>query len=392
MQITSESVKVGHPDIVCDSIAANIIASILDEEHNIGLTVDNMPHCGIEIFLGKGLCIVGGEVATRGYVDVEKIVRDTVLSIGYCDYNLGLNGNSMGILNTIIEQSPDINIGTRADMGKYKEIGAGDQGIIYGFACDETPELLPLPYVLATKMMRAFENCGNPIFAPDGKGQITVEYSDDGVPLRVATVLMSNAIDYRRVADNAKASVEPQARHIAMECLGSWIDENTEFLFNPTGEWQAVNSCSAADSGVTGRKLVVQLYGGYPGAQIGGGSIVNKSPEKVDCSAVLGTRYVAKNIVAAGLAKKCSIQIAYAIGIARPISIYVNTFGTGVISDNKINVLIKEYFDLSPRGMIEKLDLLRGDIYRKLPRTLFMDDYAWEKTDMVESLKQAMSM
>ncbi len=389
MHITSESVKVGHPDIVCDSIAANIIAAILDKELEIGMNVDNMPHCGIEIFLGKGLCIVGGEVATRIYVDVEKIVRDTVLSIGYGDYNLGLNGNSMGILNTIIEQSPDINIGTRADMGKYKEIGAGDQGIIFGFACDETPELLPLPYVLATRMMRAFENCGDPIFAPDGKGQITVEYTDEGVPLRVATVLMSNAIDYRRVPEGSRASVEPQARHIAMDCLKEWIDEKTEFLFNPTGEWQAINSCSAADSGVTGRKLVVQLYGGYPGAQIGGGSIINKSPEKVDCSAVFGARYVAKNIVAAGLAKKCSIQIAYAIGIARPISIYVNTFGTGIISNNKLNVLIKEYFDLSPRGMIEKLDLLRGDIYKKLPKTLFLDDYAWEKTDMVEALRQA---
>ena len=392
MLITSESVKVGHPDIVCDSIAANIIASILDEEHKIGLTVDTMPHCGIEIFLGKGLCIVGGEVATRVYVDVEKIVRDTVLSIGYIDYHLGLNGNSMGILNTIIEQSPDINIGTRADMGKYKEIGAGDQGIIYGFACDETPELLPLPYVLATRMMRAFENCGNPIFAPDGKGQITVEYNEKGVPKRVATVLMSNAVDYRQVSDNARASVEPQAKRIAMECLKGWVDERTEFLFNPTGEWQAINSCSAADSGVTGRKLVVQLYGGYPGAQIGGGSIVNKSPEKVDCSAVLGARYVAKNIVAAGLAKKCAIQVAYAIGIARPISVYVNSFGTGIVSDDKINMLIKEYFDLSPRGMIEKFGLLDGKIYRKLPKTFFLDDYSWEKTDMVEALRQAASV
>ncbi len=392
MLITSESVKVGHPDIVCDSIAANIIAAILDEEHKIGLTVDTMPHCGIEIFLGKGLCIVGGEVATRVYVDVEKIVRDTVLSIGYVDYHLGLNGNSMGILNTIIEQSPDINIGTRADMGKYKEIGAGDQGIIYGFACDETPELLPLTYVLATKMMRAFENCGNPIFAPDGKGQITVEYNDKGIPKRVATVLMSNAVDYRQVPDNARASVEPQAKRIALECLKGWVDERTEFLFNPTGEWQAINSCSAADSGVTGRKLVVQLYGGYPGAQIGGGSIVNKSPEKVDCSAVLGARYVAKNIVAAGLAKKCAIQVAYAIGIARPISVYVNSFGTGIVSDDKINMLIKEYFDLSPRGMIEKFGLLDGKIYRKLPKTFFLDDYTWEKTDMVEALKQAASV
>ena len=392
MLITSESVKVGHPDIVCDSIAANIIASIIDEEYKIGLTVDTMPHCGIEIFLGKGLCIVGGEVATRVYVDVEKIVRDTVISIGYVDYHLGLNGNSMGILNTIIEQSPDINIGTRADMGKYKEIGAGDQGIIYGFACDETPELLPLPYVLATRMMRAFEDCGNPIFAPDGKGQITVEYNSKGIPKRVATVLMSNAVDYRQVPDNARASVEPQAKRIAMECLKGWVDERTEFLFNPTGEWQAINSCSAADSGVTGRKLVVQLYGGYPGAQIGGGSIVNKSPEKVDCSAVLGARYVAKNIVAARLAKKCAIQVAYAIGIARPISVYVNTFGTGIISDDKINMLIKEYFDLSPRGMIEKFGLLDGKIYRKLPKTFFLDDYTWEKTDMVEPLRQAASV
>lgn len=392
MLITSESVKVGHPDIVCDSIAANIIASILDEEHKIGLTVDNMPHCGIEIFLGKGLCIVGGEVATRIYVDVEKIVRDTVVSIGYTDYYLGLNGNSMGILNTIIEQSADINIGTRADLGKYKEIGAGDQGIIYGFACDETPEFLPLPYVLATRMMRAFENCGNPIFAPDGKGQITVEYDNKAVPKRVATVLMSNAVDYRQVRDNARAGVEPQAKRIATDCLKAWVDERTEFLFNPTGEWQAINSCSAADSGVTGRKLVVQLYGGYPGAQIGGGSIVNKSPEKVDCSAVLGARYVAKNIVAAGIAKKCAIQVAYAIGIARPISVYVNSFGTGVISDDKINMLIKEYFDLSPRGMIEKFGLLDGNIYRKLPRTFFLDDYAWEKTDMVEALRQAASV
>jgi len=389
MQITSESVKVGHPDIVADSIAANIIAAILDEENKIGLTVDNMPHCGIEVFLGKGLCIVGGEVATRIYVDIERCVRDTVLKLGYCDYELGLNGNSMGILNTIIPQSPDINIGTRADLGKYKEIGAGDQGIIYGFACDETPELLPLPYVLATKMMRVFEEAKNPVFAPDGKGQITVEYNDEGKPVRVATVLMSNAIDYRHVPEGFRNSIEPLAKQMAMNCFREWVDEQTDFLFNPTGEWQSVNSCSAADSGVTGRKLVVQLYGGYPGAQLGGGSIVNKTPEKVDCSAALGARYVAKNIVAAGLAGKCSIQLSYAIGIARPISIYVHTFGTGVISDNKIGTIVREYFDLSPRGMIERFNLLDGEKYRKLPKTLFLDDYPWEKTDMVDSLKKA---
>ena len=390
MRITSESVKVGHPDIVADSIAANIIAAILEQEKKRGVTVDNMPHCGIEVFLGKGLCIVGGEVATRVYVDIERCVRDTVLKLGYCDYELGLNGNSMGILNTIIPQSPDINIGTRADLGKYKEIGAGDQGIIFGFACNETPELLPLPYVLVTRMMRAFEEANNPVFAPDGKGQVTVEYNSEGKPERVTTVLMSNAIDYRHVPEGFRNSIEPLAKQIAMNCLKEWVDEQTDFLFNPTGEWQAVNSCSSADSGVTGRKLVVQLYGGYPGAQIGGGSVVNKTPEKVDCSAALGARYVAKNIVAAGLAEKCAIQLSYAIGIARPISIYVNSFGTGIISDEKIGTLIREYFDLSPRGMIERFNLLDGELYRKLPKTLFLDnDYLWEKTDMVASLKEA---
>ena len=391
MQITSESVKIGHPDVVADYIAANIIADILQEEGKNGMTIDNMPHCGVEVFLGKGLCVVGGEVSTRVSVDVDKCVRKIVMTLGYNDPILGLDGNSMGILNTIIPQSCDINIGTRAELGMYKEIGAGDQGIIYGFACNETPELLPLPYVLVNNMMRAFENCGNAIFAPDGKGQVTVDYDDQGVPLRVAKVLMSNAIDYRRVANDARGGVADQARRIAMASLGKWVDEKTAFFFNPTGEWQSVNSCSAADSGITGRKLVVQFYGGYPGAQLGGGAVVNKSPEKVDCSAAFGSRYVAKNIVAAGLATKCSVQLSYAIGIAKPFSIYVSTFGTGSITDNKISTLIETLFDLTPRGMMERFDLLNPDIYRKLPRTLFMDDYPWENTDMVEKLKAAVS-
>ena len=266
MQITSESVKTGHPDMVADSIAASIIAEILEEEGKIGLTIDNMPHCGIEVFLGKDICVVGGEVSTRVNVDIEKCVRQTILSIGYNDCALGLDGNSLEIINKIIPQSCDINIGTRADLGKYKEIGAGDQGIIYGFACNETPELLPIPFVLVNSMMRGFENCRKPMFAPDGKGQVTVEYDGQGVAGRVAKVLMSNAIDYRHVKENSKEMLEQEARRIAMESLHSWVDDETEFFFNPTGEWQAVNSCSAADSGITGRKLVVQFYGGYPGA------------------------------------------------------------------------------------------------------------------------------
>ena len=389
MQITSESVKTGHPDMVADSIAASIIAEILEEEGKIGLTIDNMPHCGIEVFLGKDICVVGGEVSTRVNVDIEKCVRQTILSIGYNDCALGLDGNSLEIINKIIPQSCDINIGTRADLGKYKEIGAGDQGIIYGFACNETPELLPIPFVLVNSMMRGFENCRKPMFAPDGKGQVTVEYDGQGVAGRVAKVLMSNAIDYRHVEEESKEMIEQEARRIAMESLRSWVDDKTEFFFNPTGEWQAVNSCSAADSGITGRKLVVQFYGGYPGAQLGGGSVVNKSPEKVDCSAAFGARYAAKNIVVAGLAAKCSLQLSYAIGIARPFSIYVNTFGTGTISDERLSSVIGKVFDLTPRGMIERFDLLNAGLYRKLPKTLFMDNYLWEKTDMVEELRQA---
>jgi S-adenosylmethionine synthetase len=387
MHITAESIKIGHPDTVADTIASNIIAQILDEEHKIGVTVDTMPHCGIEVFLGKGLCIVGGEVATRIYVDIEKCVRETILSLGYNSTHVGLNGDAMGIFNAIVPQSPDINIGTRADLGKYKEIGAGDQGIMYGFAIDETPELLPLTYVLVNRMMRAFENCGNSIFAPDGKGQVTVNYVD-GIPKRVTKVLMSNAIDYRHVLHSSKESIEAQAREIAFSSLGEWVDKETEFLFNPTGEWQAVNSCSAADSGITGRKLVVQFYGGFPGAQLGGGSVINKTPEKVDCSASFGARYTAKNIVAAGLASKCSVQLAYAIGVARPMSIHVDTFGTGIIPDKEITSAVEDIFDLTPRGMIEHFDLLNGDLYRKLPTSLFMDDYPWERTDMVDELRK----
>lgn len=389
MLVTSEAVKVGHPDIVADSIAANIIAEILDEERKIGMDINTMPHCGLEVFLGKGFCIVGGEVATRIYVDIENNVRQTVLTLGYNDSAVGLNGNSMGIFNAIIPQSPDINIGTRADLGKYKEIGAGDQGIMYGFANDETPELLPLTYVLVNRMMRAFEESRNPIFAPDGKGQVTVDYDDKMNPLRVAKVLMSNAIDYRHVAGHSREEIEQVAKDKSFECLGEWVDNDTEFLFNPTGEWQAVNSCSAADSGVTGRKLVCQFYGAYPGAQLGGGAVVNKSPEKVDCSASFGSRYAAKNIVAAGLAKQCSVQLAYAIGVAKPMSVYINTFGTGQMSDSKLAGIVENVFDFTPRGMIEKFDLLNGEIYRKIPKTLFMDDYPWEKTDKVKDLKKA---
>ncbi|HPV50368.1 MAG TPA: methionine adenosyltransferase domain-containing protein, partial [Smithellaceae bacterium] len=320
--------------------------------------------------------------------DIDKIARESVLELGYNHASVGLNGHSMGVLNAIIPQSPDINQGTSCLLNKKGEIGAGDQGIMYGFACDDTPELLPMPYVLANKLMRAFEYCQDPIFAPDGKGQVSVDYDlKTGKPVRVVKVLMSNAIDYRYVKGD-RLKIRDKAKKIAFEALKDCVDKKTEFLFNPTGEWNAINSCSAADSGVTGRKLVVQCYGGFPGAQLGGGAVVNKTPEKVDCSAVFGSRYVAKNIVAAGLAKKCSVQLAYAIGIARPFSVYVNTFGTGKLPDDRLEKIINKLFDLTPEGMITKFGLLRGDIYRKIPRTLFLDKYPWEKTDMIKALRQ----
>ena len=390
MEISTESVKVGHPDLVADIIAANVIAAILDKEkkEKQGLNLANMPHCGLEVFLGKGICLVGGEVRTRVNVDIDKIARESVLELGYNHASVGLNGHSMGVLNAIIPQSPDINQGTSCLLNKTGEIGAGDQGIMYGFACDDTPELLPMPYVLANKLMRAFEYCQDPIFAPDGKGQVSVDYDlKTGKPVRVVKVLMSNAIDYRYVKGD-RLKIRDKAKKIAFEALKDCVDKKTEFLFNPTGEWNAINSCSAADSGVTGRKLVVQCYGGFPGAQLGGGAVVNKTPEKVDCSAVFGSRYVAKNIVAAGLAKKCSVQLAYAIGIARPFSVYVNTFGTGKLPDDRLEKIINKLFDLTPEGMITKFGLLRGDIYRKIPRTLFLDKYPWEKTDMIKALRQ----
>ena len=392
MRITSESIKVGHPDIVADMIAANLIAEILDEEQKLGVGLQNMPHCGLEVFLGRGLCLVGGEVTTRAKIDVERSVRKTVLGLGYRDAAVGFDGNTMKILDEIIPQSPDINRGTSAALNANQEVGAGDQGIMYGFACDETPELLPLTYVLVSRLMRVFETCGDPVFAPDGKGQVSIEYDEEtGRPIRVAKCLMSNAIDYRQVREGGRDGVREKARKLAFDCLGNWADSHTEFLFNPTGEWQAVNSCSAADSGVTGRKLVVQFYGGYPGAQVGGGAVVNKSPEKVDCSAAFGARYVAKNIVASGLAKKCSVQLSYAIGVAKPFSVYVDAFGTGTVSNRVLARITEKLFDLTPGGMIRRFDLLSGDIYRRLPKTFFLDDYLWEKTDMAGEIRQEAS-
>jgi len=385
MIITSEGVKVGHPDLVADAIAANLIADVLESETKKGMTIHTMPHCGIEVYLGKEYCLVGGESSVPISSKVlETSVRKTVTDLGYTDKFLGLNGNTMKISNKIINQSPDINMGTRADQGQHKEIGAGDQGIFFGFACSDTEERLPLPYYLVSKMMREFEDPKyNKIFAPDGKGQLALEYKNEETKdkPKITKVLMSNAINYQ--CDFEKDLLENIAKNIAFKVLGEHISPNTEFLFNPTGNWDSKNSCSAADSGITGRKLVVQLYGGFPGAQLGGGAIVNKTPEKVDCSGTLAARYVAKNIVFAGLARACSVQLSYAIGIAEPFSIAINTFGTSEFSEAYIIDAVRRGINLTPEGIIKKFDLLNPDIYRRLTKTLFMDQsYPWEQCDV----------
>jgi S-adenosylmethionine synthetase len=391
MQISSESIKVGHPDIVADVIAANVIAEILDEEKKLGLTLENMPHCGIEVFLGKGICLVGGEVRTRCFVDIDQIARKSVLDIGYNHAAVGLNGHLMGVLNAIIPQSDDINQGTSCTLNKDHEIGAGDQGIMYGFACNETPELLPLPYVLVSKMMRAFEDCGDPIFAPDGKGQVSVEYDGSGRPVRLAKVLMSNAVDYRFV-QGSRDEVRERARQIAYACLGDCVDSKTEFLFNPTGEWQAINSCSAADSGGDGsqtRGPVLRRLSRRPAGRRRGWSTNHRKrstvpplSEPVTWPRISSPPDSRPNVPSSWL---------YAIGIARPFSVYVNTYGTGVVPDERLEAIIsnEDLFDLTPAGMIQGFDLLNGDIYRRIPKTFFMDDYLWEKTDKVEQLKKA---
>jgi len=345
-----------------------------------------MPHCGIEVFLGKGLCIVGGEVATRIYVDIERSVRDTVLKLGYCDYELGLNGNSMGILNTIIPQSPDINIGTRADLGKYKEIGAGDQGIIFGFACDETPELMPLPITLANKITRRLAEVRKKGILnwvrPDGKSQVTVEYID-GEPKSVTNVVVAVHHNPEIPHDEIVSSIK---KHVVIPVCEKYLTPETKFFINATGIF-AVGG-PEADAGVTGRKIIVDTYGGM--GRHGGGAFSGKDASKVDRSASYMARYIAKNIVAAKLARRCEVQLAYSIGVADPVSVYANTFGTGTVDESRLAEAIRAVFPLKPASLIKHLQLKRPifaqtSAYGHFGRN--EEAFTWEKTDKVDELK-----
>ena len=385
---TSESVTEGHPDKMCDQISDAILDALMEQ--------DPMSRVACETCTTTGLVMVMGEITTNAYVDIQKIVRDTVREIGYTRGKFGFDADTCGVITAIDEQSADIALGvdkaleakemSEADLD---EIGAGDQGMMFGYASDETPEYMPYPIALAHKLARRLTEVRKdgtlPYLRPDGKTQVTVEYDENGVPFRLDAVVLSTQ-------HNPEISPEQICADIRKYVFDAVIpegmtDENTKYYINPTGRF--VIGGPHGDSGLTGRKLIVDTYGGM--ARHGGGAFSGKDCTKVDRSAAYAARYVAKNIVAAGLAKKCEIQLSYAIGVAHPTSIMVDTFGTGRISDQKLVEIIRENFDLRPAGIIRMLDL-RRPIYKQTAayghfgRTDI--DLPWEKLDKVETLRK----
>lgn len=377
--ITSESVTEGHPDKICDRISDAILDEMLKQDPD--------SRAGIECFDTTGLVVVGGEAKTKAYVNIDSVVRKALNDIGYNKQEYGFCGEDVGVMVTLHEQSPDISQGVSEGEGEYKEQGAGDQGLMIGYATNETAELMPLPIMLAHKLTQKLSEVRKggslPYLRPDGKSQVTVEYHNDEVK-RVETVVVSShhseKVDMKKLrADIREKVIEP--------VLGNLIDENTKFFINPTGKF--VLGGPPADAGLTGRKIIVDTYGGA--APHGGGAFSGKDASKVDRSGAYMARYAVKNIVAAGLADKCQLQVAYAIGVAEPVGIYIDTFGTNKIEEGKIVELIKKHFDFKPKGIIEKLKLKRpifsltsayGHFGRELP------EFTWEITDKAEELKK----
>ena len=379
---TSESVTEGHPDKICDQISDAILDEMLKQ--------DPMSRVACETTCTTGLVSVMGEITTTGYVDIPKIAREVVLDIGYDRAKYGFDGTTCAVITSIDEQSPDIAQGVDVS-GDDKSTGAGDQGMMFGYACDETPELMPLPISLAHKLSKRLTDVRKDgtlsYLRPDGKTQVTVEYEND-IPKRIDTIVISTQhsaeVELETIREDMKQHV------IAPIIDASMMDENTKIYVNPTGRF--VVGGPQGDSGLTGRKIIVDTYGGY--ARHGGGAFSGKDPTKVDRSAAYASRWVAKNIVAAGLAKRCEIQLAYAIGVAKPVSVMVDTFGTGTVSDDVISDLVNEVFDLRPAAIISALDL-RKPIYRQLAAYGHMgrEDLGvlWEKTDKVDALKAALA-
>ena len=390
MLFTSESVTEGHPDKVSDRISDAVLDAIIEQ--------DPAARVACETFCTTGVVTVMGEITTTAQIDIPQIVRETLCDIGYNGPDAGFDGNTCAVMTSIDKQSPDIAMGVDkgleykdGEQDEYNLHGAGDQGMMFGYACDETAELMPLPVSLAHAMSKRLTDVRKQgilsYLRPDGKTQVTVEYVD-GIPARVDAVVVSSQHSADVALETLRADILEQViKPIVPENL---LDENTKIYINPTGRF--VVGGPQGDTGLTGRKIIVDTYGGM--ARHGGGAFSGKDPTKVDRSAAYAARYVAKNIVAASLAKKCEVQLAYAIGVASPVSVMVDTFGTGVVSDEKIAEAVSRVFDLRPAAIIDKLNL-RRPIYGKtcnyghFGREL--DEFTWEKTDKVDELKNAIN-
>jgi S-adenosylmethionine synthetase len=369
---TSESVTEGHPDKIADQISDAVLDKVLEQ--------DPKSRVACETMVTTGLVLVAGEITTRAQIDYSQIARDTINEIGYTNAQYGFDCNTCSVLSAVDRQSPDIAMGV--DTG-----GAGDQGLMFGFATNETPELMPLPIQLAHRLtlrLSEVRKSGKlPYLRPDGKSQVTIEYRD-GRPFRVDTVVISSQHDEKVQQDQLRKEI---LEHVIKDTVSpELIDKETKYHINPTGRF--VVGGPQGDCGLTGRKIIVDTYGGY--APHGGGAFSGKDPTKVDRSAAYMARYIAKNVVAAGLAEKCLVQLAYAIGVAEPVSVYIDTYNTGRIDQNQISTLVRKHFRLTPKGIIEDLNLLRP-IYKRTAAYGHFGrtdgDFSWEKTDRAESLR-----